>query len=310
MGLKMFIGLDIGGTYLKGAAITAEGEVKQRLHEPIAKLHADDLLSQLEAAVRSLDGPDRNAVGVGVPGIVDSQSRVRVSPNIPSLNGIPVGSELGRRLGRRVFLENDANAAALAEAWLGAGRGANSVLLLTLGTGIGGGVVLGGRIWTGVSGYAGEIGHIHVDPDGVRCGCGSWGCLETIAGAPGWQRRAEDALKVRESLLRGQHLEPKVIVEAARQGDAVALDVVDGAARALGTGIAAALLLLNVDRVVIAGGVAAAGDFLLDRIVGETRQRVFGNVFADCTFRLAELGADTGVIGAARVAMVQGSPSP
>jgi glucokinase len=310
MGLKMFIGLDIGGTYLKGAQIGGDGEVSKRLHEPIAKLNAEDLLSQLEAAVRSLDGPDRGAVGVGVPGIVDGRSRVRVSPNIPSLNGVPVGAELGRRLGRPVFLENDANAAALAEAWLGAGRGANSVLLLTLGTGIGGGVVLGGRIWTGVSGYAGEIGHIHVDPDGVPCGCGSWGCLETIAGAPGWQRRAEKALGARESSLRGQHLEPRVIVEAARKGDAVALEVVDGAARALGIGIAAALLLLNVDRVVIAGGVAAAGDFLLSKIVDETRRRVFGNVFGDCTFRLAELGADTGVIGAARAAMLQGSSSP
>jgi glucokinase len=306
----MFIGLDIGGTYLKGAEIGADGEVGKRLHEPIAKLNAEDLLSQLETAVRSLDGPDRGAVGVGVPGIVDGRSRVRVSPNIPSLNGIPVGAELGRRLGRPVFLENDANAAALAEAWIGAGRGADSVLLLTLGTGIGGGVVLGGRIWTGVSGYAGEIGHIHVDPDGVACGCGSWGCLETIAGAPGWKRRAEKALEARESSLRGRQLEPRVIVEAAREGDAVALEVVDGAAQALGIGIAAALLLLNVDRVVIAGGVAAAGAFLLDKIVDETRRRVFGNVFGDCTFRLAELGADTGVIGAARAAMLQGSSSP
>jgi glucokinase len=310
MVLKMFIGLDIGGTFLKGAQIGEDGQVLERMREPIAKTKAEDLLRQLEAAVRSLGGPDQSAVGVGVPGIVDSQSQVRVSPNISSLNGIPVGAELGRRLGRPVFLENDANAAALAEAWIGAGRGADSVLLLTLGTGIGGGVVLGGRIWTGVSGYAGEIGHIHVDPDGVPCGCGSWGCLETIAGAPGWQRRAEKALETRESRLRGRQLEPKVIVEAARQGDAVALEIVGGAARALGIGIAAALLLLNVDRVVIAGGVAAAGDFLLDRIVEETRRRVFGNVFGDCTFRLAELGADTGVIGAARVAMLQGSSSP
>jgi len=217
-----------------------------------------------------------------------------------------VGEELEARTGRASFVENDANAAALAEAWLGAGRGGHDVLYVTLGTGVGGGLVFDGRIWMGRNGYAGEIGHIQVDPDGPACGCGSWGCLETIAGIPGWTRRAEALLAGgRQSTLVGvSPLDPQAIVEAARGDDAVALEVVDGAARAVGMGIAAVLDLLNVDRVVVGGGVANAGFFLLERIVEEARKRTFPHVFADVSFRLAELGSDAGVVGAARVGML------
>ena len=186
---------------------------------------------------------------------------MRSAPNVPALDGLHVGDELEARTGRASFAENDANAAALAEAWLGAGRGARHVLYVTLGTGVGGGLVFDGRIWLGRNGYAGEIGHIQVEPDGIPCGCGSWGCLETIAGVPRWTRRAEALLATgRASTLAGRSpLDPQVIVEAARGEDAVALEVVDGAARAVGVGVAAVLDLLNVDRVVVGGGVASAG---------------------------------------------------
>lgn len=299
------VGLDIGGTFLKGGRVDEEGRILARLHEPIAKNSPEALLDQLERAVRTLDGDSRaQAVGIGLAGIVERASRVRVAPAIPVLNGLGVGDEVSRRTGRPTFLENDANAAALAEAWIGAGRGARSLLLVTLGTGIGGGLILGGRIWTGTSGYAGEIGHLQVDPTGPACPCGSWGCLETVAGSPGWLRRARELLVTRDSVLRGQEPDQKAIVDAARAGDAVALSVLDGAAAALGLGIAAALDLLNLERVVIGGGVSAAGVFLLDRIAEQTRRRTFPQVFADCTFRIAELGGDAGVVGAARVAML------
>jgi glucokinase len=220
------------------------------------------------------------------------------------LNGFSLAHELQRRTGLEAFLENDANAAALAEAWRGAGRDSRDQLFVSLGTGIGAGIILGGRIWAGKSGYAGEIGHIQVDPEGVPCGCGARGCLETVAGIWGWVRRAAEALQTRESSLRGQTLDPQAIVNAARNGDAVALEVVDGTARALGVGIGACLNLLNLDRVVLGGGVAAAGEFLLERVTHEVRARCFPQVFADTSFRLAELGGDAGVVGAARVAMV------
>ena len=304
-----YIGLDVGGTFLKGARIDSGGKVLARLHESIRKATTPELLAQLAGAVETLEagvGP-AVAVGIGLPGIVEmTRGRVRSAPNVPALDGLKVGEELEARTGRASFAENDANAAALAEAWLGAGRGASHVLYVTLGTGVGGGLVFDGRIWIGRNGYAGEIGHIQVEPDGLPCGCGSWGCLETIAGVPGGARRAEALLAGgRPSALAGRSpLDPQVIVEAARGDDAVALEVVDGAARAVGVGVAAVLDLLNIDRVVVGGGVASAGFFLLERITEETRRRTFPHVFADVTFRLAELGADAGVVGAARVGMI------
>src|SRR5688500_19416400 len=247
-----YIGLDVGGKFLKGARIGADGTVLARLHEPIRKASAADILGQLAGAVEALekDGGATLAVGVGLPGIVErTRGRVRSAPNVPALDGLKVGAELEARTGRASFAENDANAAALAEAWLGAGRGASHVLYVTLGTGVGGGLVFDGRIWMGRNGYAGEIGHIQVEPDGHPCGCGSWGCLETIAGVPGWTRRAEALLASgRPSTLAGKSpLDPQAIVEAALTEDAVALEVVDGAARAIGVGVAAVLDLLNVD---------------------------------------------------------------
>jgi glucokinase len=301
-----FVALDVGGTYLKGARIEGAGRVAARLHDPVARVSRDTLVDQFEGAVRTLDpNGSAAAIGIGIPGIVEhGGSRVLACPNLPELDAFALGPEMARRTGRPAFLENDANAAALAEAWIGAGRGSENLLLVTLGTGIGGGILLKGRIWSGKSGYAGEVGHIQVEQGGAPCGCGSSGCVETVAGIAGWRRRAEAGLAARSSSLAGKALDPATIVAAARGGDAVALDVVDGTARALAIGIAATLLLLNLDRVVIGGGVAAAGDFLLDRIAEETRRRTFPQVSADCTFKLAELGADAGVVGAARVAMV------
>jgi glucokinase len=303
-----YIGLDVGGTFLKGARIDATGKILTRLHEPIRKSSGGEILDQFASAVESLEskGGPCAAVGVGLPGIIEmSKGRVRGAPNVPVIDGLKVGEELEARTGRASFVENDANAAALAEAWLGAGRGGHDVLYVTLGTGVGGGLVFDGRIWMGRNGYAGEIGHIQVDPDGPACGCGSWGCLETVAGIPGWTRRAEALLASgRASTLTGSALDPQAIVEAARGDDAVALEVVDGAARAVGIGVAAVLDLLNVDRVVVGGGVANAGFFLLERIVEEARKRTFPHVFADVSFRLAELGSDAGMVGAARVGML------
>jgi glucokinase len=302
----MFVGLDVGGTYLKGAYVDESGAVLSRLHEPVHK-DGESLLRQLTDAVRKLETRGRAAgIGVGLPGIIDVRTgKLRNSPNLPFLNGLDLRQELEGRAERPAFLENDANAAALGEAWLGAGRGAETLLYVTLGTGIGGALVFHGRLWTGRGGFAGEIGHLQVDHAGVACGCGSWGCVETIAGSPGWMRRAFEALANRPSSLES-HLEltPEVIVSHAQAGDAVALEVVDGTARALAVVLAGTLNLINLERVVIGGGVAQAGGFLLDRVVAETRRRTFAHVFEDATFRLAELGGDAGAVGAARVGMI------
>jgi glucokinase len=306
--MAMFVGLDVGGTNLKGARIGESGEVLARLHEPVVRDRPDDLLVQFERAVRSLRGDGEvRAVGIGLPGIVDhATARLRGVPNLPALRALgsrDLAAEVGARTGSATFIENDANAAGMAEAWLGAGRGAESLVFLTLGTGVGGAVILRERLWTGRSGYAGEVGHIQLDPDGEPCGCGARGCMETIVGIAGWARRAEKKLETRASRLAGQRIEPATIVAAAREGDPLAIEVVHETARALGQALGGLINTLNPERAVIGGGVAAAGAFLLDLVVQETRKCCWPQAFEDCAFRLAELGGDAGVVGAARVAM-------
>jgi glucokinase len=245
---------------------------------------------------------------VGLPGIVDRRtSRLQGVPNLPALaalKDVDLAGELARRADCPAFLENDGNTAGLAEAWRGAGRDASSVLYVTLGTGVGGAIVLEGRLWRGHSGYAGEVGHIQIDPRGRPCGCGSVGCVETIVGIAGWVRRAGELRASQSTRLAEVALEPATIVAAAREGDPAALQVVDEVARALAQVIGGLINALNFERCVIGGGVAAAGTFLLDRIARETRARCWARVFEDCSFRLAELGNDAGVVGAARVAMI------
>lgn len=315
----MYVGLDVGGTNLKGARVSEDGAVLASLHEPIVRDSGERFLEQLERAVgRLAEQGTPLAVGIGLPAIVSppvvraaprhAARQVRAVPNLPSLAAFAnrdLAGILRTRLGGQVAIENDANAAGLAEAWKGGGRGVESLLYVTLGTGVGGAVILGGRLWTGKSGYAGEIGHVPVEPEGEPCGCGSRGCLETVAGSFGWMRRADAALRRHPaSLLARRTLEPATIVDAARAGDTTALEIVEGTARALGQALGGLLNTLNLERVVIGGGVAAAGEFLLEPIVRETRARCWPQVFADCSFRLAELGADAGVVGAARVAML------
>jgi glucokinase len=305
-GAQDVIGLDLGGTFVKAARVAPDGTIGRRLRERVSGGTADDLLSQLARAVATLeeDGPVP-AVGLGIPGIIERRDGcARGVPNLPAIEGLPVGAALQARCGRRAFAANDANAAALAESWLGAGRDVESMLLVTLGTGVGGGLVFDGALFTGLAGYAGEVGHIQVEPNGAPCGCDSWGCIETIAGASGWARRAEAARAQRPSILAGRTLDQKTIVDAAVQGDAVALEVLEGAARALGAGIAAVLNLLNLERVVIGGGVSAAGPILLDRIVAEAKRRTFPAIFGGCSIVPAALGSDAGVVGAARVAQL------
>lgn len=300
-----YVGLDVGGTFLKAGLVDGAGAVLERRREPIVAADGQALLAQLAAVARGF-GATR-AVGVGLPGFVDRRSGiVHGVPNLRALEGIGLARELRDRVGVPTAADNDANAAALAEAWQGAGRGADSVLMLTLGTGVGAGLVLGGRVWTGRSGYAGEFGHLQVKRDGQPCGCGSWGCLETEVGVAGWVRRAEAAREAAGdgTALAGVRLDPEQIVAAAVAGDGAALSVVDESAELLGIAVAFAINLLNLERVVIGGGVAAAGDFLLGRIREQARRRTFPQLFDDAEIVPAALGGDAGVVGAARLAML------
>jgi glucokinase len=190
------IGVDLGGTNLRIAAVDEQGRLLEKitLGTQVA-LGRERVITDMCDAIRQLSARYNNAgalqgIGIGVPGIIDMKTgMVRESPNLPGWTESPVRAEIEKRLGTRVILENDANVAALGEKWLGAGRDVEDLAILTLGTGVGGGLILGGRVWHGMTGMAGEFGHITIEPEGVRCGCGNRGCLEQYASASAVVRR-------------------------------------------------------------------------------------------------------------------------
>jgi glucokinase len=219
------------------------------------------------------------------------------SPNFPDWNNLPLKKELEAALGLPVSIENDANAAALGEQWRGAGRGIASMILLTLGTGVGGGIVLDGRIWPGADGMAGEIGHMTIIPDGRRCGCGNTGCLEMYASSRGI------VMTYQERSSRPAAVTSEEIYRAARNGDMLAVDVMKGMGRLLGIGIANLVNIFNPEMIVIGGGVKDAWPLFMEAAREEIRKRAFEYPAARTQIVPSVLGDDAGMIGAAAVAL-------
>ncbi len=195
------IGVDLGGTNLRIAAVDENGTLLEKVTTGTqVKRGRDYVITEMCDAIRALSAKFEGSLrmmgaGIGVPGIIDKRTgMLRESPNLPGWHDYPVRDELERRLSSAVFLENDANAAALGENWLGAAKGMDDMCMITLGTGVGGGMVQRQRIWHGMTGMAGELGHITVDPDGPRCNCGNYGCVEQFASATAVVRMAREAI--------------------------------------------------------------------------------------------------------------------
>jgi glucokinase len=328
------IGVDLGGTNLRAAAVGEDGALlaKTELQTEVSR-GRDEVIGELCRAVqhvaeqvsqRMREGArgagELCGIGVGVPGLIDSESgRLLESPNLPGWNDYDVKGEIERRLGTAVILENDANAAALGEQWLGAGRGAESLCMYTLGTGVGGGLVLEGRIWRGWNGMAGELGHCNVEPEGHACGCGSWGCLEQYASATAVVRMAGEALAggAATGLREMAELNSQAVYECAMRGDAEAKKIFERVGRALGVALADMVNTLNLPLYVIGGGVSRAWDAFSPSMFEEVRRRSF--VYAGTTAEdgrgmsgrerstrigRALLGGDGGLYGAARLPMM------
>lgn len=291
------LGIDLGATNLKWAVVEHAGDG----HDAWRAIDRGDVRTRSSAGPRTIveqlgdvavgalaSHPEITSVGVGVPGLYDpATGATRFLVNLPGdWSGVPVAAPLRARLGVPVALVNDARAFGLAELRLGAGRGVASIVGLTLGTGVGGVIAVDGRVLMGHDGTAGEAGHQTLDPDGPPCNCGNRGCLEAYARA---DRLAEacGAPTAAEA------------VERARAGDAAALAGLDRVGRWLGIGIANLITLINPDRVVIGGGVAAAGDLLLEPARDEIRRRITMTSLAEVEIVLAELGTWAGSIGAA-----------
>jgi glucokinase len=300
------IGVDLGGTNLRTALVNQNGEVVDKVkeptcasdgHEKVVQKLIKNIKAQLHNALRS--GTKIAAVGVGAPGVIHADTGVVVkSPNFPDWNNLPLKKELEAALALPVSIENDANAAALGEQWRGAGRGIASMILLTLGTGVGGGIILNGRIWPGADGMAGEIGHMTIipDPDGRRCGCGNTGCLEMYASSRGI------VMTYRERSSRPKVITSEEIYQAARDGDALAGEVMKDMGRLLGIGIANLINIFNPEMIVIGGGVKDAWPLFIEAVREEIKKRAFEYPAARTQIVPSVLGDDAGMIGAAALA--------
>jgi len=320
------IGVDLGGTNLRIAAVDERGTLLEKTTTGTQVARGRDFVigemcEAIRATATKFSSSKLAGIGIGVPGIIDMDTgMLRESPNLPGWHDYPVRDEIERRLGTKVILENDANSAALGEKWLGAARDYDDMLMLTLGTGVGGGIVLGGRVWHGMRGMAGEPGHITIEPEGPPCPCGNRGCLEQYASATAVVRMAREAIDQGSSpaLARASQEDPefgaKVVYQAAVQGDPVAQEIFRRVGWALGIGLADLINLLNLPIYLIGGGVANAWDAFLPALLEEVRKRSFvyratapeesSGSGKKTIITRALLGGDAGLFGAARLPLL------
>jgi glucokinase len=310
------IGIDLGGTTIKAVTMSESGQVLSRLSLPTnARDGRDTLLTRLADLIATLGnepgGPPIRAVGVAVPGVTDAAAGI-VEFTValtPEWNGFAAAAALAQLTGLPVSLMNDAQAATLAEQVWGGGRGYRDFVCVTLGTGIGGGLVLDNRLYTGSRGLAGLIGHSTVLPDGFPCGCGNQGCIETVASGTAIARAARDAIRAGDAELRRltgtDEPSPAQLATAAAAGSAGARRLFDEAGRHLGITLAIVVCLLNPMAIVIGGGVSQAGDLLLDPIRREIARRttVMSREQGGVAVIQSPLGSEAGSIGSAVWAM-------
>ncbi|WP_352432545.1 ROK family protein [Pyrinomonas sp.] len=303
---KGMIGVDLSGPILRASLVTSDGAILRSVEAPLER---DALSAQIARLVADLGGNQQaRSLGIGLPGLVDPQSgRVHFSTDLAATMREDFHSELEATTGLPVLLENDANAAAYGEYVAGAGRGSRCIFYVLLGYGIGGALIFDGHIWRGASGFAGEFGHITIDPNGIQCACGNVGCLETVASAPNIVRRTHERLfrdgtSSLSKLATNRDFTVSDITREARNGDDFALLMLERTGRYIGTAIAAIINLLNVERIILGGIVMEAGELLLDPIIREARRRSFQPCFETTEITAAQLGLDAVTVGAALLA--------
>ena len=315
--MRFVLGIDIGGTKVGVGCVAEDGSTLRALASAPthAEAGASDVLDRIVALAQrciaqtrqELPGVDILGVGVGAPGPLDTRSGVvLLTPNLGWVN-LPLRQIIRDRLGLPAELDNDANCAVLGESWVGAARGSRNAIGITIGTGIGGGLILEGRLYHGASDVAGEIGHMTIDTEGRRCKCGNYGCLEAYASGPNIALRAIEAMEAGAETSLASYvggdvskLTAQTVYEAAHAGDELALEVVNDTAKFLGVGVANLLNVFNPEVVVICGGVTLAGDHLFVPLRRETARRAFKPAVAACRIVPGELVGTAGVYGAAK----------
>jgi glucokinase len=314
---KKLIGIDLGGTTVKFAILTEAGEVQQKWSiETDSDDEGSKIVPSIVASINqhleryNMTKADFIGIGMGSPGTVDREKGTVIGAynlNWKTLQFVKKDIEEGT--GIPFAIDNDANVAALGERWKGAGENGDDVTFITLGTGVGGGIIAEGHLLHGIVGAAGEIGHITVDPEGYECTCGKKGCLETVASATGVVRVARDYAdnfsgdsRLKYMIDDGQQVTAKTVFDLAKDGDVLAIKVIDKVSFYLGLACGNIGNMLNPSDIVIGGGVSAAGEFLLDQVRHYFEQFSFPQVRQSTRIKLAQLGNDAGIIGASSLA--------
>ena len=315
---SLVLGIDIGGTKILTAVVNSQGEVLSRDYRltPARKGVKAVVRAIVDSANRALTqanmtAAELSAIGIGAPGLSDPEAGILyTSPHLPGWQDVPLRDIVGKELGRKAFMANDANAAALGEFYFGAGRGARNLIYITISTGIGGGVIINGELYTGASGVAGEPGHMTIDDKGPLCRCGNTGCWEMLASGTALAREAKQRIRegAETSILNyaGDDVEKvtgEVIHSAAKEGDSLAKELIAQVSYYLGVGLANLVNIFNPELIIIGGGLSRMGDMLLEPAYKVAEERAFEQAYRAVRFSLPELGDDVGVLGAAVFAM-------
>jgi glucokinase len=293
-----YIGIDIGGTAIKAALTDDAGRVLETRKAPTPANSLPDLITAVSNLVSTLQQKGSVAgVGVGVAGLLNARTRMlETSPNIPGIFQVNLEEKLRDALSLHVITENDAKAGAYGEWAAGAGKGLKNMAYITIGTGLGCGLILNGQMFRGTSGYAGELGHTIIEPNGRRCACGSLGCLETRVSASGIM------LTAKEKNVDSSVTSAEALYDMAMKGDPTAQAVFADTGRDLGIACTNLINLLNPEAIVVGGGVMASGDLLLGAARAESQRRAFPSSARDCAIVQSQLWPDSGTIGAAMLA--------
>ena len=301
MSKRLAIGVDLGGTNLRVALVTKDGEIIRKVKEPVSG-GVIDLTIRL---AKSFVNEEIAGIGLGVAGLIDREnSKVFISPNLPAVEGVSLVSSIKEKFRVPVFIENDANAAAFGEKWIGVGKEFSNFVLFTLGTGIGGGIIHDKKLLK----VAAEIGHITIHADGEKCHCGNSGCLESYASARALLSKVISALESgRESILKGlfngnfYKLTAEDIYRTALDGDILAREMLKDAGKNLGIGIANIINVMSPEAIVLAGGLTGAWDIYIQEAIREASRRSFKELFNKVKIIPSLLGDDAGVIGSAGI---------
>jgi glucokinase len=301
------IGIDLGGTNLRAALVSEDGEIARKIKIPSSEPVLDAILS----AIDEIKQTEIAGIGLGVAGLIDrKRGRVFISPNLHAIEGIDLVGEIRSRFSVPVMIENDANAAALGEKTRGAGRDFDNFVLMTLGTGIGGGIIHKGRLID----VSAEIGHMSINADAEKCPCGNIGCLETYASARAMVAKAVIMLeKENESLLKEcckgsiYKITPEDIYKAALEGDTLSREILKDAGRFLGVGLANIINIMSPEAIILAGGLVGAWNIYVQEAIKEASRRAFKELFDAVKIIPSSLGDDAGIVGAASLVFMEAS---